>query len=156
MKVLYYIVIVLFFLGCKKEPIKEDYREPYTGLFNFTTIEKGISMCYDSSATCIDGWETVIIATSFISSSVESIDTNRIGIKFGNGIIGTDDKDSVMEQTIYPILLPDGELSLPEYPIGAGYFKGYYIGFDTLILDIRFGYGIGAYKKFEVLGVREN
>lgn len=156
MKALIFICIVLLLSGCKKEPRDEDYRKPYTGFYKFTTVRKGISMCYEPSSTCVDGWEVVNSDTSLITSEIEKFDTNRLKIQFGEGIIGKDDKDSVWEQTVYPILLSNGELSLPEYPIGAGYFKGYFNGNDTLILDIQFGYGIGSYTKYEVMGIREN
>jgi hypothetical protein len=148
--------MILLSSSCNKEPIEEDYRVNYTGYFNFITIEQGISMCYDSSSACIDGWEIVNTDTSYITTEVVLADTNRLKIKFGEGIIGENDNDSLIAQTINPILMADGELSLPEYPIGGhNKFSGNYFGFDTIRMDFQFGFGIGSYKKFEVIGVRE-
>lgn len=148
--------MILLLLSCEKTPIEEDYRDNYTGIFYFTTIGQGISMCYDSSTTCINGWEIVNSDTTFINSEVELVDSNRLKILFGDGIIGKDDKGNIIDQTINPILFADGELSLPEYPIGGhNMFLGNYFGFDTICMTLQFGYGIGSYLKFEVTGIRE-
>jgi hypothetical protein len=155
MKILIFISIVLLFSGCNKDPIVEDYREPFIGWFHFTTIRKGVSMCYDSSATCIDGWEIVCSDTSFIASEVEKSDTNRLKIYFGDNILKEDFNDNTIKQITYPVLSHDGELSLSGYSGEIRYFTGYFIGYDTLVLAIRPAGGIGSFVKFEVTGIRE-
>ncbi|MBN1927651.1 MAG: hypothetical protein JW798_17585 [Prolixibacteraceae bacterium] len=150
----YLILILLFCIGCPDEPIEYDYREPYLGEFNFTTTRKAIGMCYNNSDTCIDGWTYRIMYIKNLTSCIEPLDSNRLTIKFGDDIIGIDDHRDTVSQTITPILLPEGVLSLPEYPPGAGYFTGNYVGYDTILLDIQFGYGIGGYTRYEVTGIR--
>lgn len=50
MKNHYFIGILLLLVACKKETTqtKEDFREPYSGLFNFTSTKNTIVMCNDS------------------------------------------------------------------------------------------------------------
>ena len=153
----YYLLFVIVFLKRKKKDnnqADEDYRKPYTGVFNFTTIKSTVCMCYDTIPPCINGWKEYDFDTTYYSSNVSIIDSNRLVIQIGDGIIGVDDRGNDVSKTFYSILLNDS-LSLPEYPLGAGYFKGHYIGYDTIILDIQFGYGIGGYHKYEILGIRE-
>lgn len=118
------IIIVLFvflFMDCTKEDDSknEDYRNAYTGSFNFTTVKNTIVMCYDSSATCIDGWHEYQIDTSYLSSIVEKKDSNKLIIKFGNGIIYQYNNDSVYGQTIDPIISLNVTMSLPDYLKGG-------------------------------------
>jgi len=156
-------LIILFFIlviGCDKPIDDIDYREPYTGEFAFTTIKKIYSMCYDSSVSCVNGW-TFKSDTTLFTSSIEPIDRNRLEIQFGNGILGIKnqgyyDSDTIF-QTFNLIILPEGKLEFPEtenYNLRS--FNGYYIGFDTIIMDMRYGLsGIGIYTQYEVTGVRK-
>lgn len=155
-KIIFIFLLTLPFLGCKKKDNnKEDYRNSYIGTFNFMTIKRTIVMCYDSSSDCIDGWKEINKDTNNIISDIEKHNTNRIKIQFGDSIIGVNDKGDTIYQTIYPILSINGVLSLPEYPIGGhNNFTGFFKEHDTVEISIQFGYGIGGYDKYEIIGLR--
>ena len=151
-------VVFLFAISCEKEnpQTEKDYRTPYTGVFKFTSANSTMVMCYDTVFPCIDGWKEINMDTNNIVSDVEKYDTNRIKIQFGDSIIGVDDRGDTVYQTIYPILSINGDLSLPEYPIGGhNYFTGFFKGHDTVEINIQFGYGIGGYDKYKIIGIRE-
>ncbi len=151
-------VIILFAICCDKEnnTKDEDYRTPYTGLFDFTTVKSTIVMCYDTAFPCIDGWKEINIDTNHIISEVEEYDTNRVKIQFGDSIIGLDDRRDTVYQTIFPILSINGNLTLPEYPVGGhNKFTGFYKSYDTIEINLQFGYGIGGYNKYKIVGIRE-
>lgn len=152
-------IIILFAISCEKEstPKEEDYRTPYTGLFKYTTVKSTMVMCYDTAFPCNDGWKEINIDTNLIISEVEENDTNRVKIQFGDSIIGLDDRGDTVYQTIYPILSINGNLSLPEYPIGGhNNFTGFYKSYDTIEINLQFGYGMGGYDKYEIFGIRKN
>lgn len=143
-------------MGC--EPLQTDYRKPYTGDFIFTTQHKTVEMCYDTDPdiNCVNGWFERTWETTTISSDVKSFKTDQLQIKFGAGNIGIADNDSILRQTIYPVLELNGNLSLSDFPGGPHYsFTGHFIGLDTITIILDFGYGNGAYSRFEVLGVRK-
>jgi hypothetical protein len=153
----FYSIIVLLAISCEKDtaPTEEDYRTPYTGLFTFTTVKSTMVMCYDTVFPCVDGWKEIDIDTNIIISAVEKNETDRIKIKFGDSIIGIDDKGNTIRQTIYPKLLSNGALVLPEYPVGGhNRFTGLYKGYDTIEINLQFGYGMGGYDKYKILGIR--
>ncbi len=151
-------LLTLPFLGCeKKDNNEEDYRNSYIGIFNFMTIKRTIVMCYDSSSECIDGLRVLSCDTTQYSSSISKNGTERIKIQFGVGIIGVDDNDSTITQTIFPIISKIGDLTLPEYPRGGhNKFEGSYIGYDTIKINLQFGYQIGGYDEYEIIGIRNN
>ncbi len=112
-------------------------------------------MCYDTVFPCINGWKEINIDTTLLISVVDKQDTNRIKIQFGNSIIGVDDRGDTISQTLYPILSLKGDLTLPEYPIGGhNNFTGFYKGHDTIKIHLQFGYGIGGFDKYKILGIR--
>lgn len=151
---LFLLLILVAFIACEKE---EDYRKPYTGLFNYTTIKRTVVMCYDNSPECIDGWKTLSSDTIYYSSSVKEYDIDKLKIKFGDGIIGIADKDSTITQTIYPIISSEGVLTLSDYPIGGhNKFDGKFFGYDTIKINLQFGYQIGGYDGYEIIGIRDN
>ena len=157
-KHVYILILIFIAFSCEIENSKEyeDYREPYTGLFMFTTVKSTRVMCYDTVLPCIDGWKEINIDINTIIREVEKNDTNRIKIQFGDSIIGVDDRGDTMNQTIYPILSSNGDLTLPEYPIGGhNNFSGFYKGYDTIELNLQFGYGIGGYNKYKITGIRD-
>ncbi|MFW5822749.1 MAG: hypothetical protein ACOCU7_05115 [Tangfeifania sp.] len=148
-------LIVLFCLitTCKKE--KTDYRLPYTGNFEITTFKNVVSMCYDSSASCIDGWETIRMDTTTMNSFIEAVNKNRLDIEFGTNEIGRYN-DSIYKEIFYPIISSEGEMTLPEYPRGGhNFFEGFFFGYDTLIMNFHYGFGIGGYRQHEITGIRK-
>lgn len=156
----YILLAVILFLtvGCGKEntPGESDYRTPYTGLFGFTMVKSTMVMCYDTTFPCNEGWKEIAIDTNFIISFVQIFDTNRVKIHFGDSIIGIDDRGDTVSQTFFPILSPNGDFALPEYPIGGhNYFTGFFKGYDTIEMVLQFGYGIGGYDKYKIVGIRE-
>lgn len=157
-KIIFVFLLILPFLGCEKKDNNEaDYRNPYIGIFNFTTIKRTIVMCNDSSPECIDGWRILNCDTTQYISSISKNDTERIKIQFGDDIIGVDDNDSIINQTIFPIISKIGDLTLPEYPKGGhNKFEGSYIGYDTIKINLQFGYQIGGYDEYEIIGIRDN
>jgi hypothetical protein len=156
--ILIILLITFILFSCNKENIQEvndDYRKPYTGLFSFLTIKSTMVMCYDTLPPCFDGWKEINFDTINFSSYVTLIDSNKLKILFGDSIIGIDDNGDTLSQTLLPILLLNDSLSLPEYPIGGhNKFIGFYSDYDTVRLYLQFGYGVGGYDKYNILGVR--
>ena len=151
-------------MGCKKE---SDYRDSYTGKFHFTTLHSTITMCYHDTTVsdgCVNGWKVLCTDTVHYWSNVVKEGIERIKIQFGDGIIGVFTtvnfgdgtiKHDTIKQTIYPILLANGEFVLPEYPPGGhNRFEGSYLGKDTINIIIQVGGLIGGYDKYEIVGVR--
>jgi hypothetical protein len=160
MKPILFIFIFLIFLGCNKDsdesnlPNKIDYREAYLGEFTFTTIRTVVSMCYNSSDTCINGWAKYTYKPTILKSLVEPVGTNKLNIKYGDGILGYYNNKPII-QTFTPEISSTGELSYPEYPsLSYNIFEGYYKGKDTIIINIQYGGGIGIYSKYEITGIR--
>lgn len=157
----YILLLVSIFVipGCEPETINEDYRTPYTGVFKFRSVSSSILMCYDSTSACVDGWKEINIDTIVVIDKVEPYESNRINIPFTDSMVGVVLGGSIQEpidQNIYPILSTDGQLTLPGYPIGGfNYFTGEYKGHDTIEINIQFGYGMGGYDKYEIVGIRE-
>ncbi len=152
------VVLSLYTFGCEKGnvPHEEDFRTPYAGLFKLTTVKSTMVMCYDTLFPCIDGWKPINIDTNHVINEVEKYDTNRMKIEFGNSIIGVDDKGDTISKTIYPIISSNGDLSLPEFPYGGhNSFSGFYKGHDTIEINLQFGYGIGGYDTYKIVGIRE-
>jgi hypothetical protein len=150
------ILIVILFFGCEKknDSDKDDFRKPYTGVFNFTTTKCNVCMCYDLSSDCINGWRKTILSTKTITSNIALYDTNRLAIKFGNDTLGKAD-NIFITQTMYPVVSLDGILSHTNYPLGGrDLFQGYFVGLDTIIIKIELGLN-GMYYKYEVRGIRE-
>jgi len=148
------ILILFLFTNCSKD--EPDFRNPFTGEFNFTTVSYTRSMCYDTSATCIDGWANYNYSTAHLTTEVEKYEKNKLKIHFGDGTIGNYN-DSTYKEIIYPVLLPGGEFQLQDFPSGAhNYFKGGFRGNDTIQIDLHFGFLIGGYTVYKVTGVRVN
>lgn len=162
MKGIHLILFLLLFSGCEKDNIPEDldYRDPYTGSFFFTSIKSVISMCYDSSSTCIDGWEVFSTDTTYRISDIIKHDSCQIEFQFANDNIGYYN-GSPINLVIYPILNKDGEListsDFAQPGIRTRDFRGNFCGKDTLEIYFEFGTGgMGAYYIYEILGIREN
>jgi len=148
--------------GCEKDnpPEVPDYRDPYTGKFSLTTIEKVISMCYDPSPTCIDGWEVLFCDTIYKTSEITRHDSCKIEIPFGEGNLGYYN-DTPILRTIYPEINVNGELDgqhdLFNVETRTRNFQGNFKGHDTLYVYFEFSSGgMGSYMKFEITGIREN
>lgn len=151
----------MIIMGCTKPHDDYDYRALYTGEFTFTTIQKDYDMCYDSSSNCIDGW-SILCDTSFYTSNVGIIDSNKLEVQFGEKIFYIKNPNHYDSDTLYQtfnlIVYPNGNLDFPDYEdFNLRYFNGYYIGYDTIFMDMRFGLGgIGSYTKYEITGIRAN
>jgi hypothetical protein len=162
--ILLIVSIIFLFVSCdKKDTPKEvnnDCRESYTGVFSFSTIKSTVVMCYDTLPPCYNRWKEINVDTSYYSSNVEILDTNRLIINFGDsiiGIVGSGHTADTIKMELHPILLNDS-LYIPEYSSLGGHnkFIGFYSGYDTIKLYIHFGMGMGGYDKYSILGVRTN
>ena len=104
------------------------------------------------------GWVEYLIDTSYLTSSVVKVNSDRIKIQFGEGIIGVNlEANDTLTMTVEPILKENGELEFPwaEYPIGGhNHIDGKFVTADTIKLNIKYGYLIGGYDKYQVVGVR--
>lgn len=144
-------LLMAFLLGCKKS----DWRDPYTGSFDFTCVKSTL-------VSTENGWEERWIDTSYLTSKVvlDKDNSDRIKIQFGEGTIGvnldSNNKDSLY-MTVNPILKKNGELEFPsaEYPQGGhNHIEGKYVTTDTIKMDINYGYQVGGYDKYHVIGIR--
>jgi len=154
-RVIFLFIAALCIYGCDKE--KEDYRTPYTGVFKFTTVSSTVVMSYDKISSCTVGWEEVNVDTTYITTEVEKVDINRLKIQFGNALIGISDVGDTITQTICPILSSNGDLTLPEYPVGGhNRFIGSFKGYDTIVIEIQYGCWVGGYDKYKIIGVKTN
>lgn len=143
---------LLMLYCCEREV--DDHRNPFLGEFNFTTISNTKSQCYASSENCVNGWMSYNFDTVCIKTCIELNGGNELKIQFGNGVLGQYN-DSVYTQIIYPELLPDGNLYLPDYPQGGhNSFDGRFVGYDTLLINFQFGFLIGGYEEYRVIGIR--
>lgn len=141
------ILLLAFLVGCKKS----DWRDPYTGSFDF--------MCVKSTmVSTANGWEERWIDTSYLTTSVVKVNPDRIKIQFGLGTIGVNlESDDTLTMTVEPILKESGKLEFPsaEYPQGGhNHIDGEYITTDTIKLNIHYGYLIGGYDKYAIIGKR--
>ena len=87
------------------------------------------------------------------------VNSDRIRIQFGDGNIGTnvDNGNVPISMIVNPIIKENGELEFPypEYPNGGfNSFTGHYIGTDTIVINIKYGYLMGSYNKYQIVGVR--
>lgn len=156
-KLCYLIVLAALLIGCKKT----DWREPYTGTFNFMCRQSIMTICYDTTAPEYHngGWIETHIDTTYLKSDVVALDSDKVKIQFGEGIIGThpDIQNTTLTKTVCPILKNNGELEFPspEYPSGShNRFEGRYVGTDTIMMNITYSVLNGSYKKYQVLGTR--
>jgi hypothetical protein len=146
------LIFFVLFNYCEQEVV--DYRNSYTGEFKFTTLTNTKSMCYDSSETCVNGWMSYNFETTQITSHIEMFSENRLKIHFGDGALGHYN-DSTYFQIFYPELSPDGSLYFPDYPRGGhNNIEGKFNGYDTLIMKFNFGFLIGGYDEYSVMGTR--
>ncbi len=160
-KTLYIFILILFsIIGCDKAD-EFDYRKPYIGEFDFSTVVKVHKMCYDTSETCIVGWTEYIENSFSVISNIEYVDSNKLSIPFGNDILwirnaGYNDSDTVY-QTINCTLLTDGTLDLPDPEnYNLRWFEGNYIGHDTIKMNFHYGIGgMGGYRIYNVIGTRK-
>ncbi len=149
--------LMLLLFGCRKEcPDDVDYRQLYVGSFDFMCRKSTMVMCYDTNIDCVNGWKEQWVYTNYLESYVDLYSSNRVKIQFGDAIIGINvDTDDSIKQTIFPILLDNGDINLPEYPIGGhNHFIGKYIGYDTIEINLQYGYSAGGYDKYKVIGTR--
>lgn len=147
------LALLMVLLSCCKKT-EEDWRMPYTGVFDF--------MCAHSEIVLTgEGWEERLIDTSSLRSMVETYGNNRMKIKFGEGVIGVNFDHNILDTVkmiVTPILAGNGVLNFPweEYPSGGlNKFEGNYSGMDTIYIYIQYGYGLGGYEKYKVLGIRK-
>lgn len=145
---LFAMLLMAFLAGCKES----DWRDPYTGTFNFT--------CRKSTMVTDDvKWNEISIDTTYFTSDVVLESSDRIKIQFGTGTIGVDldSGNDSLYMTVKPIIKKNGELEFPsaEYPQGChNHIEGKYLTTDTIRLDISYGYLIGGYDKYQIVGVR--
>ena len=142
MKRLAFVTLLLATLmGCKQT----DWREPYTGSFDFMCRKSLVSMCQDpSSPDCNDGWMESQIDTTYYTYNVVKQDANRVKIQVGS-------------MTLIPIINKNGNLEFPasEYDLGGNNnYSGHYVGTDSIILDITNGL-TGMYTKYQIVGTRK-
>ena len=140
MKKLAFVTLLLASLvGCKQS----DWRESYTGSFDFMCRKSFVSMCEDPSPDCIDGWMESQIDTTYQTSDVVMQDSDRVKIQVG-------------DMTLSPIINKNGNLQFPvsEYDQGGNNtYKGQYIGTDSIVLNISTGL-TGMYTKYQIIGTR--
>ena len=140
MKKLAFVTLLLASLvGCKQT----DWREPYTGSFDFMCRKSFVSMCENPSPDCIDGWMESQIDTTYQTSDVVMQDSDRMKIQVG-------------DLTLSPIINKNGNLQFPvsEYDQGGNNnYQGQYIGTDSIVLNISTGL-TGMYTKYQIIGTR--
>lgn len=147
------IIALSVFNACSNN--EPDFRNPYTGTFEFKTILNGIEMCYDSSESCIDGWTVYFRDTTYFTSEVELYQDNRLKIQFGEEQLGIFN-DSIVHETFYPIVSAEGELTFPELMNSCGrFFNGRFNGYDEIEMNFQYSCGIGIYFEYYVTGVRK-
>lgn len=149
-KILLLSILLLFFYSCKKDDVANDYRTKYYGEFNYTTLHNWIFM-EDTG-----GWHNEPFDTTYYSSNITPIDSNRIIIKFKPDDIQEDVYGENILTIHYPILNIDGHLEYPEFP-GGGHqgIRDYnFIGYDSLYLCFFYGGMIGGYEQYIVIGQR--
>lgn len=147
--------MILSFLGCDKKNDSEgnikdqDYRNSYTGIYNFKTIYHITSMCYgDDTTPCVDGWKKWGFDTLYFKSTITKLDSNRLFIEFMEKELDGYN-DSI-------ILTQDGKILSPTFPKGGFYyFEGSFISKDSVWLKLNMGGGMGGYETYETIGVRE-
>ena len=155
------ILLLITTICCEsKDEIElHDYRDPYTGLFKFRIINSIVSMCYDTSELCINGWKEWNIDTGYFTSYIEKYDTNRLSLAFGDDTMypyyeGTE--LIYLTQKINPVISRDGILSLQEFHAGShNNFDGYFTGFDKITIKIQTGGLIGGYDNYDIEGILE-
>ncbi|MBR6930393.1 MAG: hypothetical protein IKH61_09255 [Bacteroidales bacterium] len=108
---------------------------------------------------CIDGWKEMDVDTTYLTSDVVMANFDRLRIQFGNGNIGinVDNGNAPISMIVNPIIKENGALEFPypEYPSGGfNSFTGNYIGTDTIVISIKYGYLMGSYNKYQIVGVR--
>ena len=99
------------------------------------------------------------VDTTYLTSDVVMANFDRLRIQFGNGNIGinVDNGNAPISMIVNPIIKENGELEGPyaEYPSGGlNSFTGNYIGTDTIVISIKYGYLMGSYNKYQIVGVR--
>ena len=153
----YLIVVAALLVGCKKN----DWREPFTGTFDFMCRQSTMTMCTDTTAPEYHngGWMEINVDTTHFKSDVVALDTDKVKIQFGEGNIGPhpDIQNTSLSKTVCPIIDKTGELSFPspDYPSGGhNKYTGKYVGTDTIKIDITYGVLIGSYRKYQIVGTR--
>ena len=141
------MLLVAFLAGCKKS----DWRDPYTGAFDF--------MCRKSTMVSdANGWVERWVDTTYLTSNVVKENSDRIKIQFGTGTIGVNlETNDSLTMTVKPILKEDGDMEFPpaEYPQGGhNHIDGKFLTADTIKININYGYQVGGYDKYEIVGVR--
>jgi hypothetical protein len=99
------------------------------------------------------------VDTTYLTSDVVMANFDRLRIQFGNGNIGinVDNGNAPISMIFNPIIKENGALEFPypEYPSGGfNSFMGNYIGTDTIVISIKYGYLMGSYNKYQIVGVR--
>ncbi|MDL2241271.1 hypothetical protein LJC69_06560, partial [Bacteroidales bacterium OttesenSCG-928-K22] len=121
---------------------EKDYRDPYLGLFNFTTIKSVI--------VTMDSIYVLNCDTTIYKGNVLKKDAEKIEIKFQENSIGFD-QDNNPINPIFPYINENGRLIFG-YPYESNYkFGGYYSEFDTLIINIEERVGMGGYNYYEIV-----
>jgi len=144
-------VISFVFFSCEDE---EDFRDEITGIYEFTTIHSTIRICYDPSEDCIDG-SLIIVDTIYCTSEVKIFGSNQLEIKFGEGIIGNFEDGELITYTLYP-RYENKKLVFDDYPIGSRTgFTGEIIN-DRILINISYGFFLGGYERYLVIGERLN
>ena len=149
----YLLITLVLIVGCNKD--QPDFRQPYTGTFEFTRMRNVIEMCYEPSKSCIDGWTIFRSDTTNFTSQVQLYKGDRLSIQFSEGKLGIFN-DSIIQETIYPIVSEDGILAYPELMNSCGRtFTGKYVGYDEITVNFQYGCGVGIYFEYFVRGVRK-
>lgn len=147
------ITAMSVFFACNNN--QPDFREPYIGTFEFKRIRSVIEMCSDSSETCVDGWAVYFRDTTYLISEVELYQDDQLKIQFGEGQLGTFN-DSIINETFYPRISSEGELTFEELMNICGrFFNGRFNSYDEIEMNFQYSCGIGIYFDYNVTGLRE-
>lgn len=149
------LLALAFLASCKES----DWREPYTGTFEFQVTKSCFTMCEDTLPDCVDGWRKEVTELPNFTSEVVALNADQLKIQFGEGNIGQnfDNNNAMLTMTVSPVIKQNGELDFPspEYPSGGfNSFHGSYSGVDTIRIDIEYGFFMSKHYTYQVVGTR--
>ncbi len=149
-KVFFYMLVL--FSACDEDDW--DYRNRFTGEYNFTIINTHTTFIGDASSGHIESYKD----TSEYSGSVKKsfLHLNRINVDWGSGTVGTEDGHKV-ERNKTPLKVDEeGNLEYPE--ISDGFYKPTYIHGDTIRFNFYTGLGMAhsLYSLWEVMGLKSD
>lgn len=141
-----YIIILFIFCSCQKED--PNYRDKYTGTYEFTTHSFEGFIYDDGDTTMVHEVYDTIIAMG----NIEKLEEDKLKIVFWENYSEPDlEHESVPVQIsglIYPVVSDSGTLEYPEFHgMSSSYFVGSIINNDSLA----FQYGVTRmFQKHEV------